>query len=191
MDDVGREQARRAAATLVALRPTHIVASDLSRAHDTALELARLSGLAVRTDSDLRETFAGVWQGKTRAQIQSDWPAEFAAWGGDSNLRPGGGETRLEVAARVTAAIDRALVEVPDHGTLVVASHGGALRAALGCLLGLEPAQWTALGVLSNAQWSVLVELDEAVPRPPGLQWRLHEYNAGSLPEPAVGGDDR
>jgi probable phosphoglycerate mutase len=91
----------------------------------------------------------------------------------------------------VTSAIERALVQVPSGGTLVVASHGGALRAALGSLLGLEPPQWTALGVLSNAQWSVLVELDGSVPRPAGLQWRLHEYNAGSLPEPAVGGDDR
>jgi probable phosphoglycerate mutase len=191
LDEVGVEQARRAAQTLAGLRPTHIVASDLTRAHDTALQLAGLTGLAVRIDPGLRETFAGQWQGKTRAEIQARWPQEFAAWGGDSNLRPGGGETRLEVAARVTAAIERALADVPDDGTLVVASHGGALRAALGSLLGLAPAQWVALGVLSNAQWSVLVELDDSVPRSAGLRWRLHEYNAGSLPEPAVGGDDR
>lgn len=191
LDEVGIEQARRAAQVLAGLRPTHIVASDLSRAHETALALATVVGLPVTTDSALRETYAGQWQGLTRSEIQTRWPEEFAAWGGDSNLRPGGGETRLEVADRVIGAIERALTEVPDDGTLVVASHGGALRAALGRLMGLEPAQWTALGVLSNAQWSVLVELDAAVPRPEGLRWRLHEYNAGSLPEPAVGGDDR
>jgi probable phosphoglycerate mutase len=64
------------------------------------------------------------------------------------------------------------------------------LRAALGQLLALEPTQWTALGVLANAQWSMLIELDEKMPRPAGLKWRLQEYNAGSLPEPAMG-DDR
>ena len=190
LDDVGRDQVRRAAQTLIGLKPTHIVASDLTRAHDTALALAELATLSVTTDSDLRETFAGKWQGQTRAEILAQWPDEFHAWGGDSDVRPGGGETRLEVADRVTRGIERALKDVPDGGTLVVASHGGALRAALGRLLALDPAQWTALGVLANAQWSVLVELDEHIPRPPGLQWRLQEYNAGSLPEPAMG-DDR
>ncbi|CAB4337584.1 unannotated protein [freshwater metagenome] len=190
LDEVGMDQVRRAAQILIGLKPTHIVASDLVRAHKTALALAELTGIEVVTDPDLRETFAGTWQGLTRQEIIAKYPQDFAAWGGDSDVRPGGGETRIEVAQRVIRAIDGALASVPAGGTLVVASHGGALRAALGRLLALEPAQWTALGVLSNAQWSVLVELDENIPRPEGLRWRLLEYNAGSLPEPAMG-DDR
>ncbi len=189
LDEVGLDQVRRAAQTLVGLKPAKIVSSDLERARVTAESLANLVGLSVQLDPDLRETYAGVWQGLTRTEIIERFPAEFAAWGGDSDIRPGGGETRLEVADRVTRAISRALAEVPESGTLVIASHGGALRAALGRLLGLEPAQWAALGVLANAQWSVLTELDELTPRPVGLNWRLQEYNAGSLPEPAMGDD--
>lgn len=189
LDEVGLDQVRRAAQTLVGLKPAKIVSSDLERARVTAESLANLVGLSVQIDPDLRETYAGVWQGLTRTEIIERFPAEFAAWGGDSDIRPGGGETRLEVADRVTRAISRALAEVPENGTLVVASHGGALRAALGRLLGLDPAQWAALGVLANAQWSVLTELDELTPRPVGLNWRLQEYNAGSLPEPAMGDD--
>ncbi len=189
LDEVGLDQVRRAAQTLVGLKPAKIVSSDLERARVTAESLANLVGLSVQLDPDLRETYAGVWQGLTRTEIIERFPAEFAAWGGDSDIRPGGGETRLEVADRVTRAISRALAEVPENGTLVVASHGGALRAALGRLLGLDPAQWAALGVLANAQWSVLTELDELTPRPVGLNWRLQEYNAGSLPEPAMGDD--
>lgn len=190
LDEVGFDQARRAAQTLLALQPTHIVASDLSRAVDTARALAHLAELEVKTDIDLRETFAGTWQGLTKAEIMASYGEDYAAWGGDSNVRPGGGETRLEVAERVMRAINRALADVSDGGTLVVASHGGALRAGLGRLLALEPAQWTALGVLANAQWTVLQELDENIPRPDGLFWRLSEYNAGSLPEPVLS-DDR
>lgn len=190
LDEVGFDQARRAAQTLLALQPTHIVASDLSRAVDTARALAQLAELEVKTDIDLRETFAGTWQGLTKAEIMASYGEDYAAWGGDSNVRPGGGETRLEVAERVMRAINRALDDVSDGGTLVVASHGGALRAGLGRLLALEPAQWTALGVLANAQWTVLQELDENIPRPNGLFWRLSEYNAGSLPEPVLS-DDR
>ena len=189
LDEVGLDQVRRAAQTLIGLKPTKIVSSDLERARVTAESLATLAGLNVLTDPDLRETFAGVWQGLTRTEIIERFPQEFAAWGGDSDIRPGGGETRLEVADRVTRAIEKALQDIPANGTLVVASHGGALRAGLGRLLGLAPAQWAALGVLANAQWTVLTELDESTPRPLGLNWRLQEYNAGSLPEPAMGDD--
>lgn len=189
LNDVGREQARHAAQTLVAMKPTHIIASDLERALETGQILADLAGINLSTDERLRETFAGEWQGMTRDEIVAKYPADYAAWGGDSEIRPGGGETRWEVSQRVVAAIEDALLNIPAGGTLVVASHGGALRSALGRLLGLDPRQWTILGVLSNAQWSVLSELDENMPKLPDLKWRLQEYNAGSLPEPAIGDD--
>ncbi len=189
LNDVGREQARHAAQTLVAMKPTHVIASDLERALETGQILADLAGIKLSTDERLRETFAGEWQGMTRDEIVAKYPEDYAAWGGDSEIRPGGGETRWEVSQRVVAAIEDALLNIPDGGTLVVASHGGALRSALGRLLGLDPRQWTILGVLANAQWSVLSELDENMPKLPDLKWRLQEYNAGSLPEPAIGDD--
>lgn len=189
LDEVGQDQVRRAAQTLAGLNPTHIIASDLSRAMQTAQALAHLVELPVTPDADLRETYSGVWQGMTKDEIMTAYPQDYAEWGGNSNLRPGGGETRLEVADRVIRGIQRGLEQVPPGGTLVVASHGGALRAGLGRLLALEPIQWSALGVLANAQWSVLLELDDTTPRHPGLNWRLQEYNAGSLPEPAIGDD--
>lgn len=189
LNDVGREQARHAAQTLLAMKPTHVIASDLERALETGRILADLAGVSLSTDERLRETFAGEWQGMTRDEIVAKYPADYAAWGGDSEIRPGGGETRWEVSQRVVAAIEDALLNIPAGGTLVVASHGGALRSALGRLLGLDPRQWTILGVLANAQWSVLSELDENMPKLPDLKWRLQEYNAGSLPEPAIGDD--
>ena len=189
LNDVGREQARHAAQTLLAMKPTHVIASDLERALETGQILADLAGVSLSTDERLRETFAGEWQGMTRDEIVAKYPTDYAAWGGDSEIRPGGGETRWEVSQRVVAAIEDALLNIPAGGTLVVASHGGALRSALGRLLGLDPRQWTILGVLANAQWSVLSELDENMPKLPDLKWRLQEYNAGSLPEPAIGDD--
>ncbi len=189
LNEVGREQVRHAAATLMALKPSHIMSSDLGRAVETAQALAELSGLEVVLDEDLRETFAGEWQGLTRSEIIARDGETYAAWGTDVSVRPGGGETPLEVAERAVRGIKRALAAVPDGGTLVVAAHGGSLRSALGSLLGLDPAQWAILGVLANAQWSVLLELDDSPHKPAHLAWRLQEYNAGSLPEPTVGDD--
>ena len=99
---------------------------------------------------------------------------------------------RSEVVSRVVGAVDRQVAVLPSGGTLVVVSHGGSIRGAIGGLLGLAPEQWTALGVISNCAWSVLSQL--TLPAEPGgdpvTRWRLEEYNAAAAPEPALGADD-
>lgn len=181
LDPVGRDQARRAARLLAALRPHSIIASDLSRAADTAQELAALTGLSVTRHPELRETYAGTWQGLTDAEIEAKFPEELAAWRTDHGVRRGGGELETEVADRVVPTILKALAAVPPRGTLVVVSHGGSSRVALGRLLNLPPEHWSSLGGLSNCCWSVLGEATRG--------WRLLEHNAGSLPEPVIGDD--
>jgi len=189
LDDVGREQARRAAPMLAELAPALILSSDLARALATAGELAALTGLDVVADPGLRETYAGQWQGLRRHEIEEQFGASWAAWSeGDPAVRPGGdGELRAEVADRVVRALDAHLAAVPDGATVIVATHGGAARAAIGRLMGLPVEHWASLGVLSNCAWSVLAER----PSPGAARgWRLVEYNAGSLPVPALA-DDR
>jgi probable phosphoglycerate mutase len=187
LDDEGRGQAQRAAGLLVHLKPDRIISSDLSRAFDTARELGALTGIEVRADARLRETFAGEWEGLRRPELLERYGEKLARWASDSDARPGGdGETRIEVADRMVAAINEELVHLPQDGTLVVATHGGSARAAIGALLELPPAQWACLGVLSNCAWSILTQNTTGF----GPAWRLQEYNAGSLPTPALA-DDR
>ncbi len=183
LDEQGRRQARRSARLLAALPPTSIVSSDLTRARDTAAELAALTGLSVPTDLRLRETHAGRWEGLLAEEIDASDPQLWAAWqAGDPHVRPGGGETRGEVADRATASVQEALAGVPAGGVLVVATHGGTARALIGRLLGLPDGSWHVLGGLANCSWSVLEEGAHG--------WRLEEHNAGRLPEPVVGTDD-
>jgi probable phosphoglycerate mutase len=187
LDEVGRAQAVQAARALAALAPDALIASDLQRAVTTAEPLASITGLALRTDERLRETYAGTWEGLTHAEIRDVDGDALDRWATGDDLRPGGGETRSEVAARVTAAVDQALAALPADGLLVVVTHGGAARAGLCHHLGLPVEHWAALGVLANCSWSVLVEAASAAG---GRRWRLAEYNAGSLPAAAIG-DDR
>lgn len=110
----------------------------------------------------------------------------YALWRSGADVPAGGAETRTEVAARVTPAILEALEPVPPGETLVVVTHGGSARAAIGTLLGLPLDRWAVIGGLSNCCWSVL----EEHPGDADREWRLVEHNAGSLPTPVMSDEE-
>ena len=181
LDEVGQAQAERAARLLAALRPDLIVASDLSRAAQTAAPLARLTGLEVTLDKDLRERSGGRWEGLTDTEIRTRYPAEHASW------TPPDGEPSAVVAERVAGALLRVAEAVSEPGVAtglaVVVSHGAALRLGMSRLLGMPEELFGVLGPLSNCSWSVLGRRHG--------RWRLVEHNAGTLPETVVLSDDR
>ena len=182
LDATGQAQAERAARLLAGLHPDMIVSSDLSRAASTAAPLARLTGLDVILDKDLRERHGGCWEGLTDTEIRARYPAEHASW------NPPDGEPSLAVADRVAAALRRIATAVSEDiqtgggGLGVVVSHGAALRLGMSRLLGLPEEVFGALGPLSNCSWSVVGQRYG--------RWRLLEHNAGTLPEPILS-DDR
>ena len=176
LDEVGTEQAEGAARRLAALRPDLIISSDLARAMATAAPLARLTGLTVTPEKDLRERHGGAWEGLTDPEIRVRWPEEHAQW------LPPGGEPSAVVAERAGTAMARIAGSMTPGTLAVVVSHGAALRLGAAWLLGLPEDLWGSIGPLSNCSWSVLG-------RRTG-RWRLVEHNAGSLPEPVLS-DDR
>jgi glucosyl-3-phosphoglycerate phosphatase len=187
LDETGQAQAERAARLLAGLRPDLIVSSDLSRAAGTAAALARLTGLEVTLDKDLRERHGGRWEGLTDSEIRARYPVEHANW------EPPDGEPTTVVAERVAGAFHRIAGLLADtlladdgrdgaSGLAVVVSHGAALRLGMSRLLGMPDDLSGVLGPLSNCSWSVLG-------RRRG-RWRLLEHNAGTLPEPILS-DDR
>ncbi len=182
LDELGIAQAKHAATLLAGLGPSAIVSSDLVRAADTAAALASITGLPVTTSPGLRETYAGTWQGLTSAEIRAADGDGWAAWqAGDPTSRPGGGETRPEVAARMVRVIEPASAALPEGSTLVVVTHGGAARTVIASLMGLPEISWTSLGGLSNCCWSVLEQDRHRAGR-----WRLLEHNAGTLLTPVL-----
>ena len=186
LTDVGVEQARAAAQVLATLKPNAIVSSDLQRAHVTAQMLSALIGHEITTDVRLRETDVGEWSGKTIPEMQAEDPIRLAQWEDGSDVPAGGAETRTQVANRMELALLEHIARIPSDGVLVAVTHGGAARAAIGRLLGLEVSQWPILGGLDNCAWSVL----ERVKRHDGQErWRLSEHNAGTLSGPVLDDD--
>ncbi|MGN9809086.1 histidine phosphatase family protein [Micromonospora sp. BQ11] len=173
LNDLGREQARDAAPLLAALRPDAIVASDLSRAADTAAALAAVTGLPVRTDARLRERHFGLWQGLHLTEAAERFPDEFARWrAGDPD--PGCGiETLDDLGKRVGAAFQEAADLVPG-GTVVVTTHGGGARQGVGHLLGWDHLVLRTIGSLSNCHWTELRHNDVR-------GWHLRAHNVGVI----------
>jgi broad specificity phosphatase PhoE len=177
LDATGEVQAEQAARRLATLRPHALFSSDLSRAQQTAAPLARLTGLPVTLDKELRERAGGDWEGLTDDEIRERYPAERATW------NPPNGEPTVVVADRMAAALARVSDALDDRQLAVVVGHGAALRLGMERILGIFAQDTPILGGLTNCSWSVL-ELRHG-------RWRLQEYNAGSLPDPVVIGDDQ
>ena len=166
LDAVGEAQAADAAPALLALRPSLVVSSDLTRARETAAYL----GLPVEVDARLREIDVGEWGGLTRPEIEAKYPETYAAWLAGEDVRREGGETLAEVAVRAAAAVTERLDATGD-GPLVVVTHGGTSRALVLTLLGLPVAAGAAFAALGNARWASLERR--------GSRWRLTAYNVG------------
>lgn len=184
LNSVGISQAKRSAAILAGMAPTKIISSDLDRAFKTATELANIVNLKIIKDPDLRETNGGNWEGKTGEENRKNDYERFVKWIDGTDEKAGEiGERRSEVAERALAAIERALIDL--DGTLIVVTHGGTARCALGKILNLPQAEWSVIGGLSNAAWSIV---ERGVnPLDHRDKWVLVEHNSGSLPEIVYG----
>lgn len=159
LNDTGRWQAGRLAEALSDEPLAVIYASDLQRAHATALALAAPHGLDVRADPGLRERGFGSFEGHTFAEIEARWPEESLRWRKrDPDFGPPGGETLAGFYRRV---VDTASALAARHRgqTIALVAHGGVLdclyRAA--ARVGLQaPRTWQ----LGNAAVNRLLYAD-------------------------------
>ena len=123
LSSAGRAAALRAG-TLLPRFPT-VVSSDLTRALDTALLIARAStadDLAWVTPL-LAERTVGPWQGLTRAQIELRWPGYLG-----SSERPDGFERDDSVLSRLWEALG-VLERDFRGGRVLCITHGGLIHA--------------------------------------------------------------
>ena len=162
---------------LAALRPALVLTSDLSRAADTAAPLARLAGREPEVDVRLRERDAGEWEGLTRAEIAERHPADWAAFLAHEDRPFGGGESDLDLAARVVPVLHEVAGRLEPGQTAVLVTHGAAARHAVARVLGLDVTAARRLAALGNTRWSTL-GVD-------GRGWQLQQHGAGVDPAPA------
>ena len=123
LTDAGRSQARDAALSIAksGIAIHRVVASSLSRAHETAEIVARTLGLAApEVDDRLVETDVGPWEGLREHEIEAAWPNYLRDRRTPPNFEP-----PHAVFERATSAL-RELHEKEE--SVLVVSHSGVIR---------------------------------------------------------------
>ncbi len=153
LDRVGLKQAQLAAHALSNREFAAVYSSDLQRAAVTARGVADVLGLEVQLDKRLQEINVGSWSGKTRTEVESEFP-QYATWytEGRDFRRSEDGETEGEMLQRAMPAIERILRRHKGKEALIV-GHGFLFSKMLQHILGL-PAGARIIGALGNAHWS-------------------------------------
>ena len=127
LNATGQWQARRVSEALADEAFDAIYSSDLSRAWETALEIARPRALQVRPEPRLRERAFGRFEGMSFAEIEGTLPDQARLWRQrDPVFAPEGGESLLAFRDRVAGATAELAARHPGE-LILLEAHGGVM----------------------------------------------------------------
>jgi broad specificity phosphatase PhoE len=139
--DLSPEGRRQAALLSDRLKDENICAvycSPMQRTLDTARLIAGPYGLEPQPRDGLREINHGHWEGMRRADVEAQFPEEYATWESDPfTFAPEGGESGLSVMARALPVI-RDIVVRHNGLNMLVVSHKATIRLIISSLLGFD-----------------------------------------------------
>lgn len=159
LNDTGRWQAQQVGKALAGEPISAVYSSDLERAHETAQSIAQVAGIPVIPHEGLRERSFGMFEGKTFDEIHQTWPDQAQNWRKriPEWQPPEGGESLLELRARVTRTLEELACRHPGQQIVVVA-HGGVLDALYRVATGQavnSPRTWELPnGAINRLLWS-------------------------------------
>jgi broad specificity phosphatase PhoE len=173
LDDQGRQKLAAFPNSLLdSLRHNdRCLTSPALRARQTAGAL----GLTATIEPDLRDCDYGQWTGRTFEEVQAEEPHAMAAWIGDPEATPHGGESLAALIARVSDWLD---AQSAASGSVVAVTHASVMRAAIVCALKAEPRSFWHIDIAPLS----LVRLSGH-----GSRWTLASISTGKS---GASGDD-
>lgn len=155
LTEIGKMQAERCSEALKDEKIDAVYASDLIRAFDTALPIARAHNLEVIPHKGLREIFAGKWEGHSFTWLDENYPDEYGrVWKTDiGKTKPDGGESVAELYRRVIATL-RNIAADNEGKTVCIATHATPIRSVCTAAAGkgadgMKDISWTANASIS------------------------------------------
>ena len=142
-----------------------IYSSDLKRAYNTALPTAQRLGMEINATEDLREIFAGDWEGMTTMDIEARYAKDWGVWKNSyAASRCTGGESTAEVYRRIVPTVRR-IAKKHDGQTVLLSTHATVVRALSAYALGLDETRVAEIPFTHNASVNVfLYDGDKLVP---------------------------
>jgi broad specificity phosphatase PhoE len=138
LSETGIFQAERLAERLADDAISAVYSSPMARTVHTATIIARPHNLTPILRDGLREIHHGHWEGMRRADVETQFPEEYAAWQEDPfTFAPEGGETGVSVIARALPVIREILIQHRGENVLIV-SHKATLRLLISSALGFD-----------------------------------------------------
>ncbi|MCX7796010.1 MAG: histidine phosphatase family protein, partial [bacterium] len=131
----GREQAINLSERLKGIEFSRIISSDRIRTIETAEIINRYRKLKIEIETGIRELNYGLWEGKSRKEIEEEFPEEYRMWKLDNSIAPPKGESAIEVYERSKRVIER-IIDEPEEGNILIVAHKSVNRLFICGLLG-------------------------------------------------------
>ena len=157
LSELGYLQAQKTADFLADEKMDVIYSSDLIRAYNTAVPHAKLRGMEIIGNRNLRELYAGAWEGMRVEDIIAKYPHEFIdEWRGNFGLAILPGGESVQCAGERFYREVMKIAEENRGKRILIAAHAAVIRAFWGKMTSTAPEQLaSAFDYPTNASVSV------------------------------------
>ena len=174
LTEKGSAQADSTAAFLSDVPFTAVYASDLSRAYNTGAAVAAIHQVPIHAAPQLREIFAGEWEGKLYSELEEKYSESYAVWRHQIGCsKCPGGESVRDLQARIRKCVEEIVRKHPDE-TICITTHATPIRV-MECVWTDTPLeQMHTIPWVSNASVTI-AQYDDAL-RGQLVQRDLHDH---------------
>ena len=150
LTELGKKQAERVTNYFKDIDIDAIFSSDLKRAYHTACPLAKMKGLSITKCEQMREIYAGEWEGQVFSEIRKKYPMGDIWWEDTGNARPTEGESVAELQIRILAEVSR-LAKENEGKTICIFTHFTPIYALRTAWAGVPVSEMKHMPKPSNA----------------------------------------
>lgn len=157
LTELGRSQAEKTAEFLKNRKIDVIYSSDLMRAFHTAQPLAKIKGLPIIKNENLREIYAGLWENVNIAVIKEKYSESYGIW--QNNIGRAvldGGESVLHLQERIVKEIEK-IARISVGKTVAVFTHATPVRTFFSYINGKSTDE------IMDVPWPLNASVSEAV----------------------------